>query len=309
MSAGARSAPRQVARAFAASPTGIVALVAVGAIVALALVGPGGFGPQATTVDVAHANQGASAAHLLGTDNLGRDILARTLAATRTSVALAALAMALAVGAGTAIGLAVAASPPRLRRVGETAIDTMMSFGDILLAVVVVAIVGVGATGAVIAVGIAFAPAFARFTYSLARSVIARDYVAAARVTGVRGRRLLARYVLRNVVDPLTIAAFTALGDCVIALSSLSFLGLGVQSPTFDWGQMLIDGVRSFYLNPWAALAPAALIAFTGVAFGLFGDAVARAANPLLWHDRPRLLRRRGASAPPAGRVDSAVSR
>ena len=176
---------------------------------------------------------------------------------------------------------------------GATAIDTMMSFGDILLGVVVVAIIGVGAKGAVIAIGVAFTPVFARFSFSLVSSIMSRDYIAAAQVVGVRRRSLLGRYVFRNISDSLAVTCFSAVGESIIALSSLSFLGLGVQPPSFDWGQMLTDGVRNFYLNPWAALAPALFIAITGLALSMFGDAIARASNPMLWqtasgHDSPQ---------------------
>lgn len=284
---------RRMVGAFFSSPTGVLAAVAVLVLVVLAALGPDGFGAGATTTDLARASEGASDAHPMGTDGLGRDILQRTLAATRTSLGLALLAVAIAMVAGLLIGGLLAASGPRVRRLGATVIDTLMSFGDILLAVVVVAIVGVGARGAVIAVGVAFTPSFARFTYSLVSGVMVREYLQAARVVGVRRRGVLSRYVTRNVADSMMIVGFTAVGEAVIAMSSLSFLGLGIQSPDFDWGQMLTDGVKNFYLNPYAALAPAVMITLTGLALSLLGDAAARAVNPVLWDERPRLLRRR----------------
>lgn len=302
-----RSSFRRMVSAFLWAPTGIVSAVTLTALLALAVMGPDGFGANATQLDVANASLGRGADHPLGTDGLGRDILARTLAATRTSIGLAVLAVTISVVAGTMIGGLLATSGARIRRIGGSIIDTLMSFGDILLAVVVVAIVGVGAKGAVIAVGVAFTPAFARFTYSVVSSVMVRDYVAAASVVGVRRSVLLRRYVLLNIVDSLAVTGFIAVGESIIALSSLSFLGLGVQSPDFDWGQMLTDGVRNFYVNPWAAVAPAVMIAGTGLVVALFGDALARAVNPVLWDERPRLLARfrgqvRGRTAP---RIDS----
>jgi ABC-type dipeptide/oligopeptide/nickel transport system permease subunit len=175
-----------------------------------------------------------------------------------------------------------------------------MSFGDLLLAIVVIAIIGVGARGAVLAIAVAFTPTFARFAYSLVNSVMARDYLASARVVGVRRRWLMQRYVGRNVADAMAVAAFGAIGEGVMAMSSLSFLGLGVQAPTFDWGQMLTDGVRNFYLNPYAALAPAVTITLTGMSLALFGDALARAINPVLWREQPRWRIRRVLARPAA---------
>ena len=104
-----------------------------------------------------------------------------------------------------------------------------------------------------------------------------------ARVLGVDRLRLLRRHVLPNIAETLTISVFSTTGAALIAVSSLSFLGLGVQPPRFDWGRMLVEGVESFYETPVAALAPAVMIAATGLALGFFGEALARAMNPLLW--------------------------
>ncbi|WP_456697013.1 ABC transporter permease [Aeromicrobium sp. P5_D10] len=272
---------------FFKTPTGWFSAVAMVLLAVLAAIGPHGFGNSATEVDMVNASQGRSSEHLLGTDGLGRDILLRTLAATRTSILLGFSAVAIAVVLGCTIGALLAVSGRRVRRLGATAIDTMLSFGDILLGVVVVTILGVGARSAVIAIGVAFTPVFARFSFSLVSSIVVRDYVAAARVTGVRRRSFLSRYIFRNVSDSLAVTSFGAVGEGIIALSSLSFLGLGVQAPSFDWGQMLTDGVRNFYLNPWAALAPAVMIALVGLALSMFGDALARASNPLLRRQQP----------------------
>ncbi len=275
--------PNSPVRVFLGSPTGLLSLVCVAGLVVLAIIGPDGFGPEATTVDVVNGSQNRSGDHPLGTDGLGRDIFLRTLAATRTSLTLAVAAVAIAVTLGATFGGLVAAGSPRVRRFGGAVVDTMMSLGAILLAIVIVAIVGIGSKGVVVAVGVAFAPNFARFTYSLVTGVMSREYLVAGRTLGLNRRDIGRRYVLLNVADSLAIAAFAMLGDCLIALSSLSFLGLGVQSPSFDWGQMLTSGVRDFYLNPYASLGPAVMITFSGITLALFGDAVARAVNPLLW--------------------------
>jgi ABC-type dipeptide/oligopeptide/nickel transport system permease subunit len=215
VSGATRSRGRQVLGAFLRTPTGIVSAVLLAAILALAIVGPPLFGGEAETVDVVRANEGPSAEHPLGTNALGQDILARTLAATRLSLLLALGATGLAALFGSVAGALIASAGPRLRRLGAGLIDATLSFGGILLAIFVVA--------------------------------------------------------------------------------ALSFLGLGVQYPEYEWGALLSKGVQSFYVTPWAALAPAIMITITGAAFSLFGDALARASNPLLWGQRPRLLRSRGA--------------
>lgn len=275
-------------RSFMSSPTGLLSAIVLSILMVLVILGPHAFGDSATEVDVLHASESASSQHLLGTDSLGRDIALRTLAATRTSILLSLAAVSIAVVAGCTLGGLFAAAGGRVRRWGGILIDTLMSFGDLLLAIAVIAVVGVGAKGAVLAIAVAFTPMFARFAYSLVSSVMVRDYLASARVVGVSRGGITTRYVSRNVADAMAIAAFGAIGEGIMAMSSLSFLGLGVQAPRFDWGQMLTDGVRNFYLNPYAALAPALMITLTGMSVALFGDALARAVNPVLWDERPR---------------------
>ncbi len=284
---------RRTAGGLLRTPTGIPALVIVLLLVTLAVLGPHGFGSGATTSDVGISLQSPSGSHWMGTDTMGRDIFTRALAATRITLLLALAALGVAIVLGGLVGALIASGGPRVRRVGATLIDTVMSLGAVLLAIVTVTIVGVGAKGAVIGIGVATAPGLARYTYTLVTGVMVRDYVAAARVIGVSRRRHLSRYVGRNVADSLIIVVFSAFGECIIAMAALSFLGLGVQSPTFDWGQMLTTGVQSFYVNPLGALWPAALITICGVAFALLGDAISRASNPLLHSDPPASARTR----------------
>lgn len=302
MSQARQTAGRRMFHAFVTSPTGLLSTAVLLGLAVLVVMGPDGFGSSAVNSDMARSSEAGSADFLFGTDALGRDILTRTLAATRLSILYASLAVLIALVVGGLMGGLLAAGGPKVRKVGGGVIDTMMGFGDILLAVVVVAIVGVGAKGAILAIGVAFTPHFARFTFSLVDSIMVRDYMAAANVVGVGRSGVTRRYVMRNVADSMTIVTFTAIAEGIMAMSALSFLGLGIQSPQFDWGQMLTDGVKNFYLNPYAALVPAVLILLTGLAVALFGDALARAVNPILWSERPSLFRGRfGAAARRAG--------
>ncbi|MGW9439644.1 ABC transporter permease [Streptomyces sp. NPDC055607] len=240
-----------------------------------------------TEIDMDAAGRGPGGDHWLGTDGLGRDIALRTLAATRMTLVLGVSAVAVAVVAGGVIGALLAYSPPRVRRLGATAIDVMLTLGEYLLGIVVVTVLGIGAGSAAIAIGVAMTPAVSRFVFTLVSTVSARDYVAAAQLLGVPRRGVLRRYVFPNTSDSLAVTLFGRIGEGVVALSSLSFLGLGVQAPDFDWGLMLTDGVRTFYLNPWAALAPAVMILLTGLSLAMFGDALARASNPVLRGNPP----------------------
>jgi oligopeptide/dipeptide ABC transporter ATP-binding protein len=265
------------------SPSGIAAAVAVVFLAIIAAFGPPIWGTKAAAVDMTRTGLQPSSANPFGTDLLGRDILARTLTATRLSLLLALSATAIGAVLGFPLGAAVAMLGPRLRAVGSRIIDAGLSFPAILLMILIASVTGRGARGAVLAIGIAWVPWLARISFTLASSVAGREYISNARLIGVTSGRLLVRYILPNCAETILITMFTAVGSILIGISSLSFLGLGVQPPQFDWGRMLIEGVKSIYVMPVAALAPAFAIAATGLSLGFLGEAIARAMNPVLW--------------------------
>ena len=119
-------------------------------------------------------------------------------------------------------------------------------------------------------------PTFARLTQTLVAGVAARDYVAVARTIGVGRVRILLRHVLPNISEPLVVNATIGAGGALLAFAGLSFLGLGVQSPSYDWGRLLYDGIGAIYVNPAAALAPGIAVLVAGLAFNLFGESVAK---------------------------------
>ena len=273
----------RVARAVWTSPTGLPAVVALLILVLLAVVGPVLWSSAATRIDLTISGQPPSGAHPLGTDRLGRDIVARTLTATRLSLELAMIAAGLAAAIGFAFGALLATAPAHLRTLGLRVIEVLLAFPAILLAIFVTAIVGRGAQGAVTAIAIAFAPSLARVASNLAASVAGEEYVLAARVIGVGGRRLFLRYILPNISETLIVTLSFVVSSSLLAISALGFLGLGVQAPDFDWGRMLTEGVAALYVQPSAALAPAVAIAATGLTMGLIGESLARAMNPRIW--------------------------
>jgi oligopeptide/dipeptide ABC transporter ATP-binding protein len=260
------------------TPVGIVASVGVAAIIVLAIVGPMLWSDDAAQLHILAASQGASRAHPLGTDALGRDILYRVLVATRLSVTLALLAACL----GASIGIPLGAIPSLVGgRVGKLVtgfINLSVAFPALLVAIFVAAVIGVGARGAVAGIGIAVAPYFARLSQTLSSSVAGSDYLAAARMLGVRRDQLLRRHILPNIAEPLLITATIAIGDALLALAGLSFLGLGVQPPQYDWGRMLSEGLSQIYVTPVVALGPAVAITLGALSFVLFGEVLAKAA-------------------------------
>ncbi|HEV7649774.1 MAG TPA: dipeptide/oligopeptide/nickel ABC transporter permease/ATP-binding protein [Actinophytocola sp.] len=296
-------------RAFLRTPSGVIGLAVIGLLVVVMIVAPILWSAPATDVNVAAGGAGPSAAHWLGTDQLGRDILLRVLVATRFTIVLALIAAGIGALLGVLTGSTAALLPRRARSVALRAIDAMLAFPGILVAIFIGTIIGPGATGATIGVAIAVSFSFARISSTLAMSAGGRDYVAAGRVLGIRPFRLLVRHVLPNIADTLVITTTVVIGTAVVDLSSLSFLGLGVQPPDFDWGQMLTEGVQVIYTQPWAAVGPAVAIAITAVAFGLTGEALARNMNPVLWtqsrHAAPRVSARQARRAAVVAAADS----
>lgn len=257
------------------TPVGACSAALLVLLTALALFAPALWGETATAVDVDALQQGPTGAHPLGTDSLGRDILARVLVATRLSLVLAVTATVIGVVTGTLLGTAPSVLPRWAGRLVTSAVNIAVAFPGLLLALFFAMIFGVGAKGAVLAIGLAMAPAFARLTQTLSAGVAGRDFVAAARVAGVGRVRLLLRHVLPNIGEPLVVNATISAGMALLAFAGLSFLGIGVQAPDYDWGRLLGEGLNQIYVNPTAALAPGVAVVIAGLAFNLFGETVA----------------------------------
>lgn len=259
------------------SPLGISAAVLLVLVLGLAVVGPIVWHGPATTPHPADLNQKGSGAHWLGTDALGRDVFARVLVATRLSVELALLATVFGTVGGVALGALPTALGRRAGRLVSGLIDLLVAFPGLLLAMFLAAVFGVGARGALLALSVAMIPSTARLTHTLSAGVAESDYVAAARNLGVRRGRLIRRHVLPNIAEPLVITTATTIGGMLLAFAGLSYLGFGVQAPSYDWGRLLNEGLAGIYVNPVAAVGPGAAVVIAGIAFNLLGEVVARA--------------------------------
>ncbi|MEU7039562.1 dipeptide/oligopeptide/nickel ABC transporter permease/ATP-binding protein [Streptomyces varsoviensis] len=294
-------------RAAVRTPVGACSAALLALLIALTLFAPLLWGGRAAAIDTDALQQGPTGAHWLGTDGLGRDILARVLVATRLSIELAVAATAIGVAAGTLLGTAPAVLPRWAGRLVTSAVNVAVAFPGLLLALFFAMIFGVGGTGAVLAIGLAMAPAFARLTQTLSAAIAGRDFVAAARVAGVGRVRLLVRHVLPNIGEPLVVNATISAGMALLTFAGLSFLGIGVQAPAYDWGRLLGQGLNQIYVNPTAALAPGVAVVVAGLAFNLFGETVAgvvgaRSAAPARLKEAPPQAA--SAQAPPSARVE-----
>ncbi|MBB5926333.1 dipeptide/oligopeptide/nickel ABC transporter permease/ATP-binding protein [Streptomyces echinatus] len=257
---------------------GVITLAMLGSLAVLAVAGAVVWGQQADRPDPSAVLRGPTAGHPLGTDRLGRDLLARLLAATWPSLLPAVAATLLGAAAGITLGALTAVVGGRAARLLGALINLLLAFPALLVAMFFAALFGAGAGGAVFALAVACAPGFARITQTLAAQVAGTDFMAAARVLGLRRHRLLLRHVLPHIAEPLMLNTAVAAGSALVALSGLSFLGLGVQPPSYDWGLMLSQGLDRIYTEPLPAVAPGIAIVYATVAFQLLGEMLAGAA-------------------------------
>ena len=283
------------------SPLGISSGILLALILLLAVFAPVLWSAKASAIDVVNLLQGPSARHWLGTNDLGQDVFYRILVATRLSVGLALAATAIGVGSGLVLGTAPLIVGRRAGQAITSVINVAVAFPALLLALFFAVIFGIGAEGALLAIGLASAPAFARLVRTLSASVSGLDYIAAARIAGVSRLRLLTRHVLPNIGEPLIVNATIAAGDALLSFAGLSFLGLGVQAPSYDWGQLLNDGLQGIYTRPAAAVAPGVAVVIAGLAFNLFGEALAVG----LGVSSPRIGRLRSALAAAAAKSNA----
>ncbi|MBO2454027.1 dipeptide/oligopeptide/nickel ABC transporter permease/ATP-binding protein [Actinomadura barringtoniae] len=275
-------------------------------LIVLAVAAPWIWGDEADRLSQ-QVHRSASGDHWFGTDALGRDVFARTMVATRLTLMTSLGATAVAAIGGIALGAVIWVSGPRVRELGQRLIDVLISYPSVIFALVVVAVLGPGPGTSVAAIGLASCPAFARLTTNLAASIAGRDFVSTARLLGVSPLRLLRRHILPNIAEPLLVLVSVAFTVSLKALSGLSFLGLGAQPPSYDWGRLLSTGLEGLYTNPAPALGPAAAIVLAGLAGGLIGDGLAAAANPAAPHPHGRRATLDAALSAPASQPEALV--
>src|SRR5215216_4352678 len=218
--------------------------------------------------------------HLLGTDHLGRDVLLRLIDGARVSLSMGVIAVLISVVLGAGVGLLAGYFGGGLDRVLMRLIDVKLAFPGILLALVIVTVLGTGLDKAMIAVGIGARPRYARVVRGSVLSMKHDLFVEAARSIGATDMRLMLVHIVPHVVGPIVTLATLGLGTSILATASLSFLGLGAQPPTAEWGLMLADGRKYLRVAWWLAVFPGLAIMITVFAVNLFGDGVRDALDP-----------------------------
>jgi len=228
------------------------------------------------------ANQLPSARYWLGTDNLGRDIFSRLLYGGQISLTVGIISVGIGLLFGVPSGLLAGYYGKKIDWVISRIVDLMLAFPEILLALAIVAILGPSLQNVMIAVGVAAVPRYVRVVRGSTLATRNMVYVEAARVVGANDVRILARHVLPNVLAPVIVLATLGVAGAILAGASLSYLGLGAQPPTPEWGKMLADG-RQFLRNyPWITTMPGLAIMITVLAINLFGDGLRDALDPRL---------------------------
>ncbi len=218
--------------------------------------------------------------HLMGTDRFGRDIFSRVVWAGQTSLPIGLVAVAIGVLLGVSLGLLAGYYGGWIDAVIMRAVDLLLAFPGILLALAIIAILGGSLINLMIAVGISSIPDYVRITRGTVLSVKEREFVLAARVIGCRGPAIMLRHILPNVVAPLIVLATLGMAAAIITGSALSFLGLGIKPPTPEWGNMLAEGREFLQHAPWVAFFPGAAIMLTVLSINLFGDGLRDILDP-----------------------------
>jgi peptide/nickel transport system permease protein len=256
---------------------GLVAAAVVLLLVAVAAVAPRLLtGTDPLAADPFHALVGPSGAHWFGTDQLGRDVFTRVVHGARYSLSIGVIATLLSVLAGGILGLVAGLSPRAVDEVLSRALDVLSAFPEVLLALLFIAFTEPGTTSLIMAIALAFAPRYGRIVRAQTLLVRRSGYVEQAVTFGLSRTRLVWRHILPNVLGPLPILATIGLGSAIVNAAALSFLGMGPQPPSPEWGAMLSESRNYLRVAWWAAILPGATLTITVISLTAVGRRLQR---------------------------------
>jgi peptide/nickel transport system permease protein len=268
-------------RSLRRNPIGLCGFAIVGGMLLIAIVGP-----LLWSVDYSDQSfrrlQPPSLQNPMGTDNLGRDVLSRIIHGSQVSLQVAAIAVGVALALGVLTGMTGALNGGAVDAVLMRVVDITFAVPDLVLAILIAGLLGPSRTNAMIAIGIVYAPTFARVTRGTSLAVLSLPYVEAARAIGVSRGRLVLRYVLPNIAGSLIVLSSVYLSSAILTEAALSFLGLGTQPPEPSWGGMLNASRTFMELAPWLAIFPGLAIMLVVLGFNFVGDALRDVLDPRL---------------------------
>jgi peptide/nickel transport system permease protein len=269
----------RLARLARRNPTAVVGACIIALTVFIALAAPllARYDPVSQIAQPLLAPGGRYA---LGTDELGRDELSRIIFGARVSLYVGGVAVVIALAFGASSGIAAGFYGGGLDNAAMRVMDVLFSMPALVLAITLTSILGPSLTNAMIAIGIVYAPTFARVARGPTLSVIGLPYIEAARAIGASNAAIMARHVLPNVSAPLLVQTTVSLSTAILTEAALSFLGLGTQPPTASWGLMLSTARQYMLIDPWIAVLPGIAIAVTVLGFNLLGDGLRDVLDP-----------------------------
>ena len=267
------------AQRFARNRGAVVGVVILAMLAAVAVVGPFLVRDPAVQ-DIPERLTPPNATYWFGTDDLGRDIFARVVSGAPISLASGLASVVIGLALGTLIGVVAGYVEGRAGLALMALIDLLLALPAILLAITVAARVGAGLPAAMLAAGLVGVPAYARLSRASTLAVKRREMVDAARAMGATDRHIVTRHILPNILTPLIVQATIGVGNAILLVSALGYLGLGAQPPTPEWGRMLADAQRYVTDAPYIGIFPGLAISLTVLGFNLTGDGLRDALDP-----------------------------
>ena len=283
-----RAGPSRGGRRGDRRSTGCVAITAamVGSTIILILVLIALFAPAFVRFEETdHAGKSLTPPNTInwaGTDVLGRDVFSRIMLGTRISLSVGVLSVAIGASVGLVLGLAAGYYLGKVDAAIVMLVDTLLAFPGILLAIAIVAVLGPGLTNVMIAVGISAIPSYTRLVRGSVLTAREQEYVTASQVAGCGARRLMFRHIMPNILTPVIVLATLDIPTAILSAAGLSFLGLGAQPPSPEWGAMVSDGRQYLRVAWWLTTCPGIAIMLTVLAINQFGDGLRDALDPRL---------------------------
>ncbi len=279
-----KSRLQEIWRMFIKNKLAVLGLIMFIAIVIVAFAAPyiADYDSQAIKINIPNRLTPPNSEYLFGTDEMGRDIFARIVHGARISLAVGLSAVALALFIGGAFGAVAGYFGGRIDNLIMRAMDVFLCLPDVLLALAIVAAFGTSIPNMTIAIGLSFTPKFSRVVRSAVMTVSGIEYVEAARAIGATNKRIITQHVLINCIGPIIVQVTLYVANAILTISSLSFIGLGIQAPTPEWGNMLASGRAYMRDHAYIVMAPGLSIFITILSLNLLGDGLRDALDPRL---------------------------